>query len=124
MDRLASDPEYSRANGSGIDERGSAAPEQGRDDVHGSDVLSFRNRCTSRGCIDGHGPDLAGRNDLNPTDSRDLNILAKLVRRFGGAESLQLQVLVPLTGTAGLVALLLSNPFRQRLWRYANVHQG
>jgi putative PEP-CTERM system histidine kinase len=51
-----------------------------------------------------------------------VGILAKIVRRVGGAESFQLQAFVVLLGTAGLAVLLLSDRLRQRLHSFVGRH--
>ena len=51
-----------------------------------------------------------------------VGVLAQLVRRFGGAESFQIQALVVLLGMAGLAVLLLSDRFRQRVHAFAARH--
>jgi putative PEP-CTERM system histidine kinase len=51
-----------------------------------------------------------------------VGVLAQLVRRFGGAEVFQFQALVVLLGLAGLVVLLLSDRFRQRVQGFAARH--
>jgi putative PEP-CTERM system histidine kinase len=51
-----------------------------------------------------------------------VGVLAQLVRRFGGAESFQLQVLFVLLGMAGLATLLLSDRLRQRVQRFVGRH--
>jgi putative PEP-CTERM system histidine kinase len=51
-----------------------------------------------------------------------VGILAKIVRRFGGAESFQFQAFVVLLGMAGLALLLLSDRFRQRIHSFVGRH--
>jgi putative PEP-CTERM system histidine kinase len=51
-----------------------------------------------------------------------VGVLAQLVRRFGGAESFQFQVLVVLLGVAGLAVLLLSDRVRQRIQQFVGRH--
>jgi putative PEP-CTERM system histidine kinase len=53
-----------------------------------------------------------------------VGVLAQIVRRFGGAESLQVQAFVVLLGTAGLAVLLLSDRLRQRLRAFVGRHFG
>jgi len=48
--------------------------------------------------------------------------LAQIVRRFGGAEHFQVQVLVVLLGMAGLAVLLLSDRLRQRIHGFVGRH--
>jgi len=51
-----------------------------------------------------------------------VGVLAQFVRRFGGAESFQLQAFVVLLGMAGLAMLLLSNRVRQRIHTFVGRH--
>jgi putative PEP-CTERM system histidine kinase len=51
-----------------------------------------------------------------------VGILADVVRRFGGSESLQFQSFVVLLGMAGLAVLLLSDRLRQRLHNFIGRH--
>jgi putative PEP-CTERM system histidine kinase len=51
-----------------------------------------------------------------------IGVLAQIVRRFGGVESLQFQVFVVLLGTAGLAVLLLSDRLRQRIHGFVGRH--
>ena len=51
-----------------------------------------------------------------------VGVLAQIVRRFGGAESFQLQAFVVLVGVAGLAVLLLSDRARQRLHVFVAGH--
>lgn len=53
-----------------------------------------------------------------------VGILAQVVRRFGGAESFQVQVFVVLLGMAGLATLLLSDRLRQRIQEFVSRHFG
>jgi len=53
-----------------------------------------------------------------------VGVLAQIVRRFGGAESFQFQVLVVLAGLAGLAVLLLSDRLRQRVQGFVGRHFG
>ncbi len=49
-------------------------------------------------------------------------VLANVVRRFGGAESYQLEALAVLLGIAGLAVLLLSDRLRQRIHAFVDRH--
>jgi putative PEP-CTERM system histidine kinase len=51
-----------------------------------------------------------------------VGVLAQVVRRFGGAESFQLQAFVVLLGMSGLALLLLSDRARQRVHVFAARH--
>src|SRR5437868_5947068 len=51
-----------------------------------------------------------------------VGILAKIVRRFGGAESFQFEVFVVLLGMSGLTLLLLSDRLRQRIHKFIARH--
>jgi putative PEP-CTERM system histidine kinase len=51
-----------------------------------------------------------------------VGILAKIVERYGGAESFQFQALIMLAGVAGLAMLLLSDRLRQRLRIFVGRH--
>ena len=51
-----------------------------------------------------------------------VGVLAQVVRRYGGAESFQLQVFVVLLGMAGLAVLLLSDRLRQRIHGFVGRH--
>jgi putative PEP-CTERM system histidine kinase len=51
-----------------------------------------------------------------------VGVLAQVVRRFGGAESFQLQAFVVLLGMSGLALLLLSDRARQRVHVFAVSH--
>lgn len=51
-----------------------------------------------------------------------VGILAKIVRRFGGAESFQIEALVVLLGISGLALLLLSDRLRQRIYKFIARH--
>jgi putative PEP-CTERM system histidine kinase len=51
-----------------------------------------------------------------------VGVLAQVVRRFGGAESFQLQAFAVLVGMAGLAVLLLSDRARQRLQLFVGRH--
>jgi putative PEP-CTERM system histidine kinase len=51
-----------------------------------------------------------------------VGILADVVRRFGGAESLEFQSFVVLLGMAGLAVLLLSDRLRQRVQNFVGRH--
>jgi signal transduction histidine kinase len=51
-----------------------------------------------------------------------VGVLAKVVTRFGGAESFQLATFVVLLGMAGLAALLLSDRLRQRIHGFVGLH--
>jgi len=51
-----------------------------------------------------------------------IGVVAQLVRRFGGAQILEYQAFVVLLGLAGLVVLLLSDRFRQRIQRFVARH--
>ncbi len=51
-----------------------------------------------------------------------VGVLANLVRRFGGAESFQLEAFVVLVGMAGLAVLLLSDRLRQRIRGFVGRH--
>lgn len=51
-----------------------------------------------------------------------VGILAKIVRRFGGAESFQIETFVVLLGISGLALLLLSDRLRQRIHKFAARH--
>jgi putative PEP-CTERM system histidine kinase len=51
-----------------------------------------------------------------------VGILAKIVRRFGGAESFQVEAFVVLLGIAGLALLLLSDRLRQRIHKFIASH--
>ena len=51
-----------------------------------------------------------------------VGVLAQLVRRFGGAESFQVQAFVILLGMAGLTVLLLSDRLRQRVSEFVGRH--
>jgi putative PEP-CTERM system histidine kinase len=51
-----------------------------------------------------------------------VGVLAQLVRRFGGAESFQLQAFIVLLGMAGLAVTLLSDRARQRLHLFVGRH--
>ena len=53
-----------------------------------------------------------------------VGILAQVVRRFGGGESFQFQVLVVITGMAGLTVLMLSDRVRQRIQAFVGRHFG
>lgn len=53
-----------------------------------------------------------------------VGVLAQSVRRFGGAESFQVQAFVVLLGMAGLAVLLLSDRLRQRLQALVVRHFG
>jgi putative PEP-CTERM system histidine kinase len=51
-----------------------------------------------------------------------VGILAKIVRRFGGAESFQIQAFVVLLGISGLTLLLLSDRLRQGIHKFITRH--
>jgi putative PEP-CTERM system histidine kinase len=51
-----------------------------------------------------------------------VGILAKIVRRFGGAESFQIEAFVVLLGISGLALLLLSDRLRQRIHKFIARH--
>jgi putative PEP-CTERM system histidine kinase len=51
-----------------------------------------------------------------------VGVLARVVRRFGGAESFQLAAFAVLLGMAGLAALLLSDRLRQRIHGFVGRH--
>ena len=51
-----------------------------------------------------------------------VGVLAQVVRRFGNAESFQLQALVVLLGMSGLALLLLSDRARQRVHEFTARH--
>ena len=51
-----------------------------------------------------------------------VGVLADVVRRFGGAESLQFQSFIVLLGMAGLAVLLLSDRLRQRVHHFVGRH--
>jgi putative PEP-CTERM system histidine kinase len=51
-----------------------------------------------------------------------VGVLAQIVRRFGGAESFQFQVLVVVAGLAGLAVMLLSDRMRQRIQQFVGRH--
>src|ERR1700745_446085 len=51
-----------------------------------------------------------------------VGILAKIVRRFGGAESFQIEAFVVLLGISGLALLLLSDRLRQRIRKFIARH--
>ena len=51
-----------------------------------------------------------------------VGILAKIVRRFGGAESFQLEAFVMLLGISGLALLILSDRLRQRIHKFIARH--
>lgn len=51
-----------------------------------------------------------------------VGVLAQLARRFGGAESFQMQALIVLLGMAGLAVLLLSDRFRQKVYAFVGKH--
>ena len=51
-----------------------------------------------------------------------VGVLARVVRRFGGAESFQLAAFAVLLGMAGLAALLLSDRLRQRIHGFVGSH--
>jgi putative PEP-CTERM system histidine kinase len=51
-----------------------------------------------------------------------VGILAQVVRRFGGAQSFQVEAFVVLLGMAGLGVLLLSDRFRQRMQTFVARH--
>jgi putative PEP-CTERM system histidine kinase len=51
-----------------------------------------------------------------------VGVLAQVARRFGGAESFQLQTFVVLLGVSGLALLLLSDRARQRIHLFAARH--
>jgi putative PEP-CTERM system histidine kinase len=53
-----------------------------------------------------------------------VGVLAQSVRRFGGAESFQVQAFVVLIGMAGLAVLLLSDRLRQGLQGFVGRHFG
>lgn len=53
-----------------------------------------------------------------------VGVLAQGARRFGGAESFQVQALVVLAGMASLAVLLLSDRLRQRLQAFVSRHFG
>ncbi|AMY12956.1 Sensor protein ZraS [Luteitalea pratensis] len=53
-----------------------------------------------------------------------VGVLAQSVRRFGGAESFQVQAFIVLIGMAGLAVLLLSDRLRQRLQALVGRHFG
>ncbi len=51
-----------------------------------------------------------------------VGVLAQIVRRYGGVESFQVQVLVVLLGMAGLAVLLFSDRLRQRVHGFVARH--
>lgn len=51
-----------------------------------------------------------------------VGVLARIVRRFGGAENFQIQAFVVLLGIAGLAVLLLSDRLRQRIHGFVSRH--
>jgi putative PEP-CTERM system histidine kinase len=51
-----------------------------------------------------------------------VGILAKFVRRYGGAESFQIEAFVVLLGVSGLAWLLLSDRLRQRIHKFITRH--
>ena len=51
-----------------------------------------------------------------------VGILAKIVRRFGGAESFQIEAFVVLLGISGLALLLLSDRLRQHIHKFIARH--
>ena len=51
-----------------------------------------------------------------------VGILAKIVRRYGGAESFQIEAFVVLLGVSGLAWLLLSDRLRQRIHKFITRH--
>ncbi len=51
-----------------------------------------------------------------------VGVLAQIVRRYGGAENFQFQVLVVLVGMAGLAVMLLSDRLRQRIRGFVGRH--
>ena len=51
-----------------------------------------------------------------------VGILARIVARFGGAESFQLAAFAVLLGMAGLAVLLLSDRLRQRIHGFVGRH--
>src|SRR5215472_90697 len=51
-----------------------------------------------------------------------VGILAKIVRRYGGAESFQIEAFVVLVGVSGLAWLLLSDRLRQRIHKFITRH--
>ena len=51
-----------------------------------------------------------------------VGVLANIVRRFGGAESFQIEAFVVLLGMAGLAVLLLSDRLRQRIHGFVGRH--
>jgi putative PEP-CTERM system histidine kinase len=51
-----------------------------------------------------------------------VGVLARIVRRFGGAESFELVTFIVLLGMAGLAVLLLSDRLRQRIHGFVGLH--